>query len=478
MIETFTPRLKVTLFKAITRRAPDATSKRFKGGDQTVDLTQYIGDGGSVRVQRSVENISGGFSIVIPDQIEKSSLDTLYAMVEPMDYVEIRMSRAMVEGDIPIIMRGWVTDVRRPRRMTPSGPQRSVVINGQDYGLILQVFGMHPSLAETDPAGFILNFTRFLGTFESYGLKKLNPPVWEFVEEVLDVPVKAFLDGIKKESALKNDLVLKSGVSKKTPGILSVGAAHTGYESLETLVSDRADLTWNELFVEDRDDAAYLVFRPKPYKDLDGKFVLSEAEDPGSFTISSLDIEQIESQRNTQGVANIFFVEAPYDIWQIRSSEVYLKAIHDEDVVATSYPNCDSSFYGIKDMRVHTALADNGRTTGTEDAGKQDQDKEEGLMVGWMVKRIRELNRLNRDNVVFESGGMSLKGDHRIKPGIYLKIKEGAFSYDVYARAVEHLFVPFQSYKTTVNFIRGSGFIERIRQDKSPYRAEGRKGVY
>ena len=51
----------------------------------------------------------------------------------------------------------------------------------------------------------------------------------------------------------------------------------------------------------------------------------------------------------------------------------------------------------------------------------------------------------------------------------------GGFTAEYYAHTVQHEFVPFRSYATTVSYERSTGFIERVQRKgsvDSPYLAE------
>jgi hypothetical protein len=93
----------------------------------------------------------------------------------------------------------------------------------------------------------------------------------------------------------------------------------------------------------------------------------------------------------------------------------------------------------------------------------------------WITQRRIDLIAQNRDNIVFESGSMRLKGNESIKAGTYIQYQPGNVPGMYYVVAVEHDYTPFGSYFTTVQFERGTGFIGRVQQEAgsaSPYLAE------
>ena len=81
-------RQTVSLIKLVDRKGGQA----MRAAPKQVDLTPFIGDGGIVRTTKTIGSPAGGFTIVLPDRVQPSIKDTAYALVEPMDMIEIRSS--------------------------------------------------------------------------------------------------------------------------------------------------------------------------------------------------------------------------------------------------------------------------------------------------------------------------------------------------------------------------------------------------
>jgi hypothetical protein len=71
---------------------------------------------------------------------------------------------------------------------------------------------------------------------------------------------------------------------------------------------------------------------------------------------------------------------------------------------------------------------------------------------------------------------MHLKGNELIKPGVYVQVSEGIsangdapLASEYYASEVTHDYQPFGNYFTTVQFVRGTGFINRAQQADTPF---------
>lgn len=121
-------------------------------------------------------------------------------------------------------------------------------------------------------------------------------------------------------------------------------------------------------------------------------------------------------------------------------------------------------------------------------AGNSDKGVEKSSTLGqssildkkWLDDRLKILAESNKDNVVYESGVLKLRGNEKIKAGMYVVLKRGASKVasplstdpECYAVQVDHEFMPFQGFYTTVVYERGTGFVTRNEREISPYLAE------
>lgn len=119
---------------------------------------------------------------------------------------------------------------------------------------------------------------------------------------------------------------------------------------------------------------------------------------------------------------------------------------------------------------------------------RQVQDERWPDAIDFINRRRATILEQNRDNVVFESGSIGLRGNEAIRAGSYVKLIRGTDVVgaalgggslaEYYAARVAHAFLPFRSFTTTVTFDRGTGFIERV-QKAAPYLEEiAAGGVY
>jgi hypothetical protein len=129
------PEFRVMLYKTMARRMVTGndgrnvpSSERFSGGSRVIDLTPFFGDGSSLETSKSVRQPAGQWAMVAVDQMDADKLDSLYGLVEPMDVIEIRMRHRpdpVATGMAPpVVMRGFVSSVRRSMSMGANGARR------------------------------------------------------------------------------------------------------------------------------------------------------------------------------------------------------------------------------------------------------------------------------------------------------------------------------------------------------------------
>ncbi len=494
MIKVFQPKATAVLFKTVERNQ-GGFSERFTGATNRINLTPYIGDGGLIRTSKSIREPAGVFTIVCVDRVsdDPKLRDSLYGIIEAMDYVEIRMAREphLYNGELPLVMRGFVSTIRRTEVMNSDGkPVRAVVISGQDYGKIFQQVQIFYQLAYL--LGQIVTST--FRAFVVYGLPESALPASQFVRDVVDRMVNPYLVDLstKTDSA-------GGGLSPEQPFNIQVDAsvlkgtvAPYGFSPFEgniwNFLETWSDANkWNELFVEDRPDGVYLVYRPMPYKDVvsgNNQYVqLAEgakdpnADDPLGMVIDINQVESMDVQRGDKDVANFYWVTAPRSN---TSSAPLLKAdsILKGTIFLEDYQNSDPDLYGLKKMEVQSNQGGDGITTRADGVSKEQLNINRKFDEDWYTNRRRILVEQNRDNVVYEDGTFRLRGSEHFKPGRYLTLNRGSMRAEYYVTQIDQDFIPFNSFKTTATFERGTGFIERVKIRDSPYFREGFKGVY
>jgi hypothetical protein len=497
-VPVYDPQISVVLKKNIGRAnigGDIAASQRFQGTARTIDLTPWLGDAGGVKTSKSVRQPAGMFSIVLADRMEDSERDSLYAAIEPMDVIEIRMARDISKytgaftKHMPITMRGFVTSVRRSEIMTERGPRRAVFVNGQDYGKILQINQI--VYMPFGPTGNRLLTN--MNLFANYGIT-IDPDqdASEFVTQIVEKVVNVFIanmaagatstgvaQGITPLQVLGVDAIVHNGI------VSPVGTNQWPGGTVYDLLRHFGDVgAWNELYVEDREDAPYLVYRPNPFKTIAGDWIQdpyksAAAARPGVSRITDEDVVSLEPERTDAGVANWYWTDnASYQLVGATTLQAALAAgAATSTIYLSDYPNSSPYLYGFRRLEVPTYQGPRF------DGKKADEFNRQSVSAIDFVNAKRQLLiDQNKDNVVFEAGSMSIKGNGAIKAGSYVNLARGANAglvAEYYCHRVTHDFAPFRRYTTQVSFDRGTGFIQRVQRKDGAYLPEMRvRGVY
>ncbi len=471
MVKAYQPKVEVTLIKVVQRdrkRPRPAT-----GPDSIIDQTPYLAEGSVVQFSRGINQPAGVFSVDFPDQMMPQSRDTLYSMVEPMDMIEIRMAREPLTypSRLPVVFRGFVSSVKRNEKISSGKPQRRVVISGRDWGGIMQ--SIQILYAKTYAVGDIMMNT--FPFFASYGVKAENLPPSEFVSEIVEKIVNPWLDVLWVSSSLEQNLRLnvKASVTQGRVGPYGI----QGYEgNIWNFLSRWTDLAWNELIFDDNDDGSYLRYRAKPYRDVETrKLIMSDAVEPDRVKVGADAVVSLNVERTIERVFNFFHVEAPQDFMNdVESQNIF--AMQNGLVYVTDNPNTDPAIYGIRKLSESTMMTSEGNKTSSVGKDNAGQEAASNLLGTWLESRRDDLKAMRKDASVLESGSMTLRGDERIKPGVYIELRRGAVTAEYYPQNVTHTFEVLGAYITEVEFIRGTGFVERL--ETPNYLDEYSGGVY
>ena len=485
-MKVFEPKIEVKLVKAIRRLdvvpGVSATTSRYLE-QRDIDLTPFLAEFGGVRVTKSVREPAGAFSITLADREHGAVLETLYAMIEPMDLIEIRFAHdpsAYLGASgcrLPVIMRGLGSSVVRNEAMSSDRPSRTVTIAGQDFGKVLQILRVY-YLNNSVVGDNILSELAFFQKYASKDDAKIKSGrdfVTGIIEKVINpylARLTAFSNGDRVGAKVINQMMPAASIE----GAVSPYAVQNFSEgSLHQFLSSLLDVgAFNEMYVEDRADDVALVVRPVPFKGADGAYIQDYAA-ADSVDVPDLDVVALNVSRTDQGVANYYWVSS--ERWVLMANEDARRLAQTGtagNFILGDYPNCDPAFYGFRKMEVTTAL-------GPEDASysdaltKDQRRAETGNLSAWIDRRREVLAKMNRDNVLFEQGTLRLRGNEAIKAGVYLRILRGptdAVESECYATSVTHDFLPFGSFTTTVTFERGTGFIARAQKPVADYRFE------
>lgn len=486
------PAVSVRLYKTISRTTVDgatAVSARYAGKEEFIDLTPYLGDGSSVRTSKSVREPAGGFSVTFADKANNAlgKLESIYGLVEPMDGIEIRMWGGMgpKPSVLPIIMRGFITTIQRGQAMGENGkPMRTVTITGQDYGKIWQMYQVIYLQAYSEGKSLLTTY----GLWELFGLKAQNAmPAADLVKNAIEKIINPFLKEMLPDnwSNAMPRMIMTDNITVKR------GKVNNSYQNAQgsiyqILISNTDVPTWNELYTEDREDGVHCVFRPIPALKLTpgensgDRRIQSDAPEPIFCEIEDSDIQSQTVSRTDASVANFYWVNnTRYDLIDEIQRKLQSIKSTDKRVNVSDYPNSDKKYYGVRPMYASTQMTDDAVTNALSGQSKDDIEKNRTSTLSWIDQRRLELVEMNKDNVVLESGSARVKGGQMrpdgkeaMKAGDYARFIMGNMVWDAYCVQIEHEFIVYGGYTSTIIFERGEGFATRVAQQGSPWLTE------
>ncbi len=467
-VRVFTPRISVTLFKVVGRRAGQA--ERYASAQREIDLTPYLGDGGAVRVSKDLVTPAGAFTITFGDQMDAATKDSLAAFIEPMDIIEVRASHEpSVPSPLPLIMRGFVTAVSRQRRMGEA-PSRTLIVQGHDSGKIWTIHRFILEVANQHPQALAL-----FGLASTVGLSLATYTVGGFAKAMTEQVINPKIDVMTAFSGPNGQRLRKFSTERITATQGNIIPAQ--YGNLQpgpfwNIIEQFADRPWNELFVEDEEAGPAMVLRPTPYKDLAGNFIMPGAQDPGAILVDDVAIMVLDEHRSDDRIANIFWVPPEGHVLE-DTRQLTVSSFAAGAPLDFQHPNNRPELYGTKMMTVATNLISPSITGGGEDLPAINV-----ALIDWVNLRREQLKAMNRDNGVLVDGSASMRGHEAIKPGRYLRLEIGDVTSEAYITQVQHVLAPMKAWTTNVSFERGTGFVERQKMSGSPYLKEGARGIY
>lgn len=472
------PDFSVSLVRMTNRTSTGAGG--FAEPFTTVDITPYLGTGGAVSTSKSVSQPTGAFSLSFSDRLHPDYGDTIYALVEPMDLVEIRGARhpeRYTGSALPLIMRGFVSSVSRQEQVGQDGtPYRTVNIVGQDAGKLLDQFHIMFMFEAAKGSGPLWVETFKLQAW--LGIQAQAFDVGDFFKAVIDKVVNPFVEKMSAFTHQKIKPFQTDTVTVKDGQVIPQMAASLDALSIWQLLEVFADRPWNELWMQDQEDGPHLVFRPVPYRSYDDdSFIMDGAVDPGTVDLDIADVVSLTVSRSDARVANFFWV--PVGVSQLESDDlVKMSALAQGWPVDLEHDANTPTIFGQRKMESTSNLYPNEPTLPFHMLTPDQKQKAGNEWVGWQQARGSQLMALNHDNSVFEEGAALVKGQEDILPGLYLQITRGDLVSQQYISSVAHQMQPLAGWTTQVGFCRGTGYRQRIKTTSPPYIIEGRKGPY
>jgi len=486
-IKIYDPNIKVTLYKTISRtvlNGNNPVSQRFQGTARTIDLTPFLGESSSVRTSKSVRDAAGGFVLSIADKPFKGNyagtetFETLYGLIEPMDFIEIRMRHEPPTSggtQPPIIMRGFVSTISRSEAMGSDGkPQRTVTVSGHDYGKLwqmLQILYLPGYVIGEDILSNFKLFERFGGTLSTLTAA-------DFVAQIIQTIVNPYLLALMPANTPNPTSINAKQEIYVGHGVTSIQGAQNHEGTIYDLLKTYGDVgTWNELYTEDQEDGVYCVYRPIPSMDINGDLIQSDAPSPQYVDLYDVEVINLNVSRSDSNIANYYWVRAPrFDLVDsLYQQQFAIQGAAADTVLLGTYPNSSSKLYGTRVMYADTQQGGDDVTTFSSGQVASMQTSRNTSMANWTTDRRTIMVKQNQDNVLYESGTMRIRGNENIKAGMYVRLHRGTFTATYYVVQIDHDYLPFQGFFSTLTVERGTGFIERAQRSggaDSPYLAE------
>jgi hypothetical protein len=420
---------------------------------QSFDLAPALGDKGTCTTSKNLYGYHGEFHIILPDMPFdfggqdgiQATVDSPYGLIEPMDVVEIQMDRD-VKTNMPVVMRGLVRSVGRDETVGEDGrPMRRVSIVGQDFGAIFTISQLWLMVGLRDGDVFLPRMEFQQQTGLVYG----PVPVEEFMQAILDIA---------------NDSIESTGITVKpafggVPGHIIPSTMPAMEGPVWVTMIRFSDSPWNELFVRDPATGKNpeLVFRETPWKTIDG-IEFGDFSGVETFDVEMTDVLSISAHRDDSGVANFIWVDQPAAWINAHWQQLISPAAQEVAKEAEADPNSTRKIYGDR------LLSQTSNISPGTAAGALPEDEQKVAWNdwwGWRKKRIRWLRKATEDNADFEQGSITVKGNPKYQVGNYLKLKRGV-PWEAYIVGVTHEYHAYHEYLTTIEFIRGTGFIGRV----------------
>lgn len=452
MIPINTPQISVILYKSSARKR-NVTHDRF-GSFNMLNLTPFLNEGSSVTTQRSINNPNGGFTIRLGDQFVSKHGDSIYGLVEPMDAIEIRMSRT---GKPLMVMRGVVTDISLDESMG-QGPTRTVTITGNDYGAFLRMIQILFMKGSSRDDLIIQMSGQYMQ--EKFGIPYGSMKAAQFVSLMVDNVVNKFIEGLSN-NALQPLVVDLTGANAEDI-VYPMGYQANPEGTMWSHIQKYGNLgPFYEAFMDDGEDVTTFWYRKPAFKNIKTDKYIFPDTSAKSFSVPPSEITGIKYSRSERDVANFYYVRAPHVDFLTGMDAITQSVMSDGQKLVTDgvgFENCDLNLFGRRAMEIST----NHGAALVPGALKEEYEKGMNYLTAYLVKQIKYLQDSNIDNAVFESGTIRCAGRPEYKVGHYCDVTWlSGLKASGYVTAVSHTFEPYKGYTTTLQYARGTGFVNR-----------------
>lgn len=446
------------------------------------DVTQYLGDQGTVSLRKSIMAPAGEFAISFPDMPTPNYRESLYGLVRPLDDIVISGRRWQEpETSLPewtVMLRGFVRSIGRDEQIAQDGrPQRRVVISGHDCGAVFSMEMLAAYITYQNQANGEGILPAPLVWLREYGLISQPFPVQTFIW------LLAFIS--------TQEIMRLGGFSFVPVLAVDKGAVlpHTAFSQegpIWGMLKRYSDAPWNELFVREGEKEPELVFRPAPYyetPDQDDKEAVAEGGKPlpdAEVGLKSVRFWEIPNR-------NVIALHAHRDDSELVNHAWVMLAAG--NVGGNTCPiinqkgtlNADTRAKFGDRLATETTYLGPTNLAPSINLNRAAQIAADQEWCAWGAYRLEWLKLAGKNIHLLERGSLTIKGDPKIQVGDYIWVTRGDLRWRGYVVNIQHQFSAYRHYLTTLDYIRGTQWLVRKTIDKpwdSERKSEGASAIF
>lgn len=408
------------------------------------DLTPYVLQ---VKTHMAIGEPAGRFTLLM--NFKKRWDRFVFAM----DYIEISFSRYL--DDPPIMMRGFVGNVRRTRIADSTGKvHRAYTINGENFGKIWSNYYIEYLVQEVGQTlqGFDIGLTTstdliFPMLSENYGIASSVPASGNILNSDL---VNGFID--KMLNPYINVLRL---VTPQIPTLIPAISTQSYFQITNTgliqkvenqnvydVMNQFGNRPWCEYFIDDFSNGPVLFYRDAPFKDDQGNLIL-DASNPSVGTLADyymhpkIDdthiIEEDVGVSDNEVYSYFFTYPAIFMYAQVDPRAIILgktlSLAQEMDTSNIYNPHIEAdnlNRFGFKSLQI----ASNSIPLSADQNGlSQDAIALANTMNSWLTKAFRWSHKMI-------NGTIKLKGNEHLRIGRY--VTQTSTQEEFYIESVDH----------------------------------------
>lgn len=423
------------------------------GADHPVqyDLTEWLGDSCRIHISKGIREPSGILSLTFLDKPyylpSEGRNVSLYAMVCPMDVIEVRAARDG-KNATKLLMRGYVSEVRREESVASNGkPVRQVRISCHDIGklwmqnLFYFRYGIEDSVAQL--SSYALMFKYFDSTKASISVK-------DFLAEFA---TKVFAPALRRlhKNTEHLDAMSVTTWSNVDGSIFVPSVSNISDMPWHAFLSRTFDVgPFNELFLLDLENEIKLICKQN----------FSQAPGVPMPIITDDAIIAMSSVRSDARVANWFWAW-PNGFAQMNNVDVKAQAaLMQSESDARKLEWCKEDYFGFRPIDVTFSVRPI-QFIQQDNPSDDTATKNKNLVSDWQKEKTSFLRAMNADNSRLEDVTFRVKGVEGIHPGSWMQAKRGnANPTRHYIVRVDHDIQLYGPWVTNLTTERGEGFMD------------------